>query len=215
MFEKKEKGRGDNHKVIIKGTRMHLIQFSPKCTEKTFLLPSGHPPSDLVLLEKVSPIWEVLTFDSNERGKGHTHSQPHEPDPPGNHQGEVFPARSRMTGRCPSWMPGQMLMSQRTQKKQVWRGRGWVHVCKYQLWGTYETFKSTSGLDSHERGLSCRDKSGDLPRLHGGGGGSSAGSWLESGLWNQVCVSSSVVCCMMPPSGQLVKVWGVRPPFWP
>ena len=69
------------HKVIIKGTGVHLIQFSLQCTEETFPVLSGPLRMALSSWEKYLLSEKVLTFDSNEKGEGHMPSQPDEPDP--------------------------------------------------------------------------------------------------------------------------------------
>lgn len=90
---KKEKGKVDYHKVIIKGTGLHLIQFSLQCTEETFPVLSGHLRVTLSSWEKYLLSEKVLTFDSNERGGGHMPSQPDEPDPLWQPPGIIYPCQ--------------------------------------------------------------------------------------------------------------------------
>lgn len=84
---KKEKGEVDYHEVIIKGTGLHLIQFSLQCTEETFPVLSGHLRVTSSSWEKYLLSEKVLTFDSNERGGDTCLASQMKLTHSGNHQG--------------------------------------------------------------------------------------------------------------------------------
>lgn len=142
--KRKEKGRRvDYYKVIIKGTGVYFIPFSLQMYGRAISCSLWPPHGGSVLLEKVRmcPLISesVLTYGSNEGGRGHVPSQPSDPD-------SLWPSREiSLHGQAwdnwqVSWANGGVtVLTWRTQKGQAQRGGGGVHICTGPLCGTYET----------------------------------------------------------------------------